>query len=152
MSLIKIACQVRRYRPSQPVMKIAGEIFEKFKRIFQENGDMNASTIYEPPAAHQLHNSPSSPDKKSDKSRTKNVDQPSNSKQRRKYPPPMKPQTFPTALTSRPQPRRATSRVTYHPSDDEVDTDTSSEFEQSSDDDVAAGQLYSLDDQCVPEL
>ena len=133
-------------------MKSAEQIFEKFKQIFQGNGSsLNTSSgVYDPPVHRLPENTPLSPDRKSGKSKIKNTDQP---KHRRKYPPPMKPQTFSTpSSSSRAPSRRVTVRVDYNdavysPSDDE-DSD-SSEFEQSSDED-AAGQQY--DDQCVPEL
>ena len=132
-------------------MKSAEQIFEKFKQIFQGNGsNLNTpSSVYDPPVHRPPENTPLSPDRKSGKSRIKNVDQP---KHHRKYPPPMKPQTFSTPSSSR-APSRVTTRVDYNdtvysPSDDE-DSD-SSEFEESSDDEDAAGQQY--DDQCVPEL
>ena len=139
-------------------MKSAEQIFEKFKQIFQGNGSSlnTASGVYDPPVHRPSENTPLSPDRKSGKSRIKNADQPSESKQRRKYPPPMKPQTFSTPLSSSRAPsRRVTTRVDYNdavysPSDD--DNSDSSEFEQSSDDDDAAGQQYSYNDQCVPEL
>lgn len=134
-------------------MKSAEQIFEKFKQIFQGNGsNLNTpSSVYDPPVHRLPENAPLSPDSNSGKSRIKNADQP---KHHRKYPPPMKPQTFSTpSSSSRAPSQRVTTRVDYNdavysPSDDE-DSD-SSEFEQSSDDEDAAGQQY--DDQCVPEL
>jgi len=144
---------VRRYRPSQAVMKSAEEIFEKFKQIFQGNRNTlnTPSAVYELPAHQLRENSPLSPGRKT---RIKNADQPSKP---RKFPPPMKPQRLPS--TSRPPSHRVTSRVYYnetlHSPSDELDTD-SSEFEQSSlsssSNDDAAGQQFSYDDQCVPEL
>lgn len=141
-------------------MKSAEQIFEKFKQIFQGN-ETNLSTFsttYEPPAHQRQGNTPLSPsDRKPGKAKMKNIEQPSKSKQQhRKYPPPMKPQTFPNASSSgsRAPSRRATSRVdhyeaVYSPSDDELHSDTS-EFESSGDE--AAGQHFSYEDQCVPEL
>lgn len=132
-------------------MKSAEEIFEKFKRIFQGNGNTlnTPSAVYEPPACRPRENTPLSPGRKP---RIKNADQPNKS---RKFPPPMKPQTLPSS--SRAPSHRVTSRVDYNETlyspSDELDTD-SSEFEQSSssdDDDDAAGQQFNYD-QCVPEL
>ena len=140
-------------------MKSAEQIFEKFKKIFQENGtSMGTPAIYEP-AAQLQGNTPSSPDRKSAKSRIKNTDQPNKSKQQRKYPPPMKPQTFPfhsvssNISNSRAPPQRANLRVDYieavYSASDQSSSDTS-EFDQQSSDDDAAGQHYN--DQCVPEI
>ena len=156
---------MRRYRPSQAVMKSAEQIFEKFKQIFQGNGtSLNTpSAVYEPPGRQPQRNTPLSPDGgKSGKSRIKNANQPTKSKPHKKYPPPMKPQTFPSHTVSASNGSRAPSqRVTtpridysdgiiYSPSGDESDT---SEFDQQSsdddDDDDTAGQSY---DQCVPEF
>ena len=136
-------------------MKSAEQIFEKFKQIFQRNGSsLTTPGVYDPPAHRSPGDSPLSPDRKPGKSRIKNADQSNESKQRRKYPPPMKPQTFSTPSSSRAPSQRVTARVNYsdavYSPSDESDSD-SSEFEQSSDDDVA-GQQYSYDDQCVPEL
>lgn len=138
-------------------MKSAEQIFEKFKQIFQGNGTTlsTPSAVYEPPVDQLKGNTPLSPDRKSGKSRIKNADQPAKSKQRKKYPPPMKPQTFPlhaasSSNGSKAPPQRVTSKVeaVYSPSDDGINSDTSGE---SSNDD-AAGQHFSYDDQCVPEL
>ena len=142
-------------------MKRAEQIFEKFKQIFQGNGtSLNTpSAVYEPPARQPQGNTPLSSDGKLGKSKIKNADQPTKSKPQRRYPPPMKPQTFPSHTVSssnggRAPSQRITPRIDYNdavyiPSDDESDT---SEFDQESsdDDDDTAGQSY--DDQCVPEL
>ena len=140
-------------------MKSAEQIFEKFKQIFQANGNCSSSppTVYNPPVHQPSENGPLSPDRKPGKSRLKNVDQP---KQQRRYPPPMKPQA---SSGNRASGRAPSQRVTaarieyndtmYSPSDD---SDSSSDFDSlSSDDDDdydAAGQQFSLDDQYVPEL
>lgn len=141
-------------------MKSAEQIFEKFKQIFQGNGtSLNTpSSVYEPPAHQPQGNTPLPPDEKSGKSKIKNTDQPTKSKPQRRYPPPMKPQTFPShtvssSNTSRAPSQRITPRVDYNdavyiPSDE---SDTTSEFDESSDEDDTAGQSY-YDDQCVPEL
>lgn len=156
---------MRRYRPSQAVMKSAAQIFEKFKQIFQANGSsLNMpSAVYEPPAHQTEEDTPLSSNRKANKSRIKNADQPTKPKQPRKYPPPMKPQTFrfstasssniSSSNSSRAPSQRVTARVDYseavYITSDESDSDTS-ELEQSSDD--AAGQHFIYDDQYVPEL
>ena len=145
-------------------MKSAEQIFEKFKQIFLGNGNsLNTASVHESPGGEK--DTPLSADKRRGKARIKNANQPGNKpnqqqqQQRRKYPPPMKPLRFSKGSSNITNsrapaqrvvaPRLDYSEVLYSDDDSSSDSETS-EIDSSSDD--AAGQQFSYDDQCVPEI
>jgi len=120
-------------------MKSAEEIFEKFKQIYLSGGSNNSQNsdqipVYQPP--------PPSHQSGSNRSR---IDQHGG------YAPPARPTPAysPDQATSRRPSRRTTSRIDYSDMiNGDQDSDVS-EYEESSTESEAAGQLS--DDQLVPE-